>query len=180
MSESTYQETDVVPVASKVGGVKSELPASISSDDSVAAASPPVPHLVLRPGSAWKLVDLAEVWYFRDLLFSFAGRDLKLRYKQTALGIIWVVLQPLLAAGIFTFVFGFIAKIKNHGIPMQVLIRLSVLAKRFHASKLAKEKAIMGIPWFLILAMNPKTKVNIPAASRGCKTTQIMPKAVCL
>ena len=52
---------------------------------------------------------LAELWQFRDLLFSLAGRDLRLRYKQTALGAAWVLLQPLAAAGIFNFVFGVVA-----------------------------------------------------------------------
>jgi lipopolysaccharide transport system permease protein len=56
-------------------------------------------------------LDVAQVWQFRDLLLAFAARDLKLRYRQTALGIAWVVLQPLVAAGIFSFVFGKIAKL---------------------------------------------------------------------
>ena len=106
MTESVYQETDVVPAPSEAGSVKPELPVAGSGDDSISAVSAPVPHPILRPGSAWKLVDLAEVWYFRDLLFSLAGRDLKLRYKQTILGVAWVILQPLLASLIFTFVFG--------------------------------------------------------------------------
>ena len=108
MSESVYQKSDVVPVASIAGEVKSELQAAVNDDYPAAAVAspPPVPHLILRPGSAWKIVDLAEVWHFRDLLFSLAGRDLKLRYKQTILGVAWVILQPLLTSLIFTFVFG--------------------------------------------------------------------------
>ena len=89
------------------------------------------------------MIDLADVWQFRDLLFSFAGRDLKLRYKQTALGIIWVILQPLLAAGIFTFVFGFIAKIKNHGIPMMAFSFASLLAWNLFANTLNRISTCM-------------------------------------
>ncbi len=62
-------------------------------------------------------VDWRELWQFRDLLLSLAVRDLKLRYKQTALGVIWVVFQPLLAAGIFSFVFGTVAKLPSGGVP---------------------------------------------------------------
>ena len=62
--------------------------------------------LVIRPPSRWAPFNLRELWQFRDLLVRFVVRDLTLRYRQTALGVIWVVLQPLLAAGAFAFVFG--------------------------------------------------------------------------
>ena len=78
---------------------------------------PPTPYLTIRPKSGWVPLDLRELWQFRDLLFSLAGRDLKLRYKQTALGIVWVVFQPLIAAGIFSFVFGRVAKLPSDGVP---------------------------------------------------------------
>jgi lipopolysaccharide transport system permease protein len=61
--------------------------------------------------------DLAEAWRARDLLFTFADRDLRLRYRQTALGVVWVILQPLIAAGIFTFVFGTVAGLSSDGRP---------------------------------------------------------------
>ena len=81
-------------------------------------ASPGVkPYLSIKPSSGWINLNLREMWQFRDLLFSLAGRDLKLRYKQTALGVIWVVLQPLMAAGIFSFVFGKVAKLPSDGLP---------------------------------------------------------------
>jgi lipopolysaccharide transport system permease protein len=70
-----------------------------------------LPMTRIRPVSGLQAGDLAQVWQFRDLLLAFAARDLKLRYRQTALGIAWVVLQPLIAAGIFSFVFGKIAKL---------------------------------------------------------------------
>jgi lipopolysaccharide transport system permease protein len=71
----------------------------------------------IRATSGWKALDFAGVWRYRDVLLAIAGRDVKLRYKQTFLGIAWVLLQPLLAAGIFTFVFGFIAKMPSDGKP---------------------------------------------------------------
>jgi lipopolysaccharide transport system permease protein len=72
-------------------------------------------HVTIRPPSGWAALHLGEVWLFRDLLFTLAGRDLRLRYKQTALGMIWVVLQPMLAAGVFSFVFGTVAGLKAPG-----------------------------------------------------------------
>lgn len=74
-------------------------------------------HLVLRPPSKWAAINVREVWEFRDLLLRFTIRDLKLRYKQTALGVTWVVLQPLLGAGILSFVFGSVANLPSDGVP---------------------------------------------------------------
>ena len=75
------------------------------------------PHLTLRASSGWQAVNLEQLWQYRGLLLSLAIRDVKLRYKQTALGVIWVVFQPLMAAGIFSFVFGTVAKMPSGGLP---------------------------------------------------------------
>ena len=75
------------------------------------------PYLVIRPPSGWAALDLRELWQFRDLLLTLAGRDVKLRYRQTALGVAWVVLQPLLLSGIFTIIFGVIGKMPTAGVP---------------------------------------------------------------
>jgi lipopolysaccharide transport system permease protein len=62
-------------------------------------------------------LDLAELWRYRDLWLTLALRDVKLRYRQTALGVAWVVLLPLLASGIFTLVFGVVAGLPSDGSP---------------------------------------------------------------
>jgi lipopolysaccharide transport system permease protein len=73
--------------------------------------------LRIAPGHRNVASDLAETWRARDLLLTLAERDLRLRYRQTVLGVIWVVLQPLVAAGIFTFVFSTIAGLESDGRP---------------------------------------------------------------
>ena len=78
-------------------------------------AGPPV--LVIRPESARSLGVVGDVWAFRDLMWSLADRDLRLRYRQTVLGVAWVVLQPVLGALIFTFVFGVVAELSSEGVP---------------------------------------------------------------
>jgi lipopolysaccharide transport system permease protein len=62
-------------------------------------------------------LDLGELWRYRDLWLTLALRDVKLRYRQTALGVAWVVLLPLLASGIFTLVFGVVAGLPSDGSP---------------------------------------------------------------
>jgi lipopolysaccharide transport system permease protein len=83
----------------------------MTTDASVVRAEPP--HLVVRPRAGWLPASPGELWQFRELLRRFAARDITLRYRQTALGVIWVVLQPLLGAGILSFVFGSVAGLEG-------------------------------------------------------------------
>jgi lipopolysaccharide transport system permease protein len=62
--------------------------------------------VVVEPSHGWRALDLRELWRYRELIYFLALRDVKVRYKQTALGVAWVLLQPLLAMGIFSIVFG--------------------------------------------------------------------------
>lgn len=103
-------------------------------------ASPPArrPHFTIRPSRGWVALNLREMWKFRDLLLALAGRDVKLRYKQTALGVIWVVLQPLMAAGIFSFVFGTVAKLPSGGIPYFLFSYAGLLGWNLFSSVLGK------------------------------------------
>lgn len=64
------------------------------------------PTIVIQPSKGWRALDLRELWRYRELVYFLALRDVKVRYKQTALGVTWVLLQPLLAMGIFSIVFG--------------------------------------------------------------------------
>jgi lipopolysaccharide transport system permease protein len=73
-------------------------------------------HLRIQPSKRFfELRNLSELWEFRELLVALATRDIKLRYRQTALGVAWVILQPLLASGILAFVFGIVAGITKPG-----------------------------------------------------------------
>lgn len=84
---------------------------------STGSASVRRPSLVIKPPSRWAPVNFKELWEFRDLFTRLAARDITLRYRQTALGVIWVVLQPLMAAGVFSFVFGRVAGLSSEGVP---------------------------------------------------------------
>lgn len=84
---------------------------------SVTAPRPPVPLRRIRADTTRTPLDLAELWRYRDLWLTLALRDVKLRYRQTALGVAWVVLLPLLASGIFTLVFSVVAGLPSDGSP---------------------------------------------------------------
>lgn len=74
-------------------------------------------HVHLAPKTGWFDIDLKEVWRYRDLIWLFTKRSFILRYKQTILGPLWVIFQPLMTTLIYTFVFGGIAGISPDGVP---------------------------------------------------------------
>jgi lipopolysaccharide transport system permease protein len=92
----------------------------------------------IEPRSGWSALNLREIWQYRDLLTMLAIRDVKLRYKQTALGVSWVVLQPLMAAGIFSFVFGKVLKAPSDGVPYFAFSFAGMLAYNVFSSTLTK------------------------------------------
>jgi lipopolysaccharide transport system permease protein len=75
------------------------------------------PHIRVRAGDRGAAIDVRELLRHRELLLTLAGRDLRVRYKQTALGVAWVVLQPLLGSLVFAFVFGVVAGLRREGTP---------------------------------------------------------------
>jgi lipopolysaccharide transport system permease protein len=96
------------------------------------------PHIRIRPPSRWSPINIKELWHFRDLLTTFAMRDVKLRYRQTVLGALWVVLQPLAGAGIFSVVFGRVAGLSGDGVPYFLFSYIGLLGWNVFASTVSK------------------------------------------
>jgi lipopolysaccharide transport system permease protein len=90
---------------------------------------------VIRPPRGLQL-DLGELLEYRELLFFLAWRDVKVRYKQTVLGVAWALVQPLLAMVVFTLVFGRVAGIRPQGIPYPVFVYAGLLPWTYFASSL--------------------------------------------
>jgi lipopolysaccharide transport system permease protein len=72
---------------------------------------------VIRPSHGWVSMGLDELWRYRELIYFLLWRDIKVRYKQTALGVTWAVLQPLVAMVVFTLIFGRLAQMPSDGLP---------------------------------------------------------------
>jgi len=108
-----------------------------------ATLSQSAPLLTIRARSGWAALNLAEAWQFRDLLFSLAGRDVRLRYKQTALGVAWVILQPLIAAALFAFVFGKIARLSSGDVPYFLFAFAGMLAWNVFSTTLSKSSTCL-------------------------------------
>jgi lipopolysaccharide transport system permease protein len=74
----------------------------------------------IRPSGRWVSIDLRELWNYRELLYFLTWRDVKIRYKQTAIGILWAVLQPVLTTAIFTVIFSNFARFDTKNVPYPV------------------------------------------------------------
>jgi lipopolysaccharide transport system permease protein len=82
---------------------------------------------VIRPASRWPSLDLGELFHYRELLATFVWRDVKVRYKQTSIGVAWALLQPFLTMVVMTLVFGKFAKFPSQNLPYPVFLYSALL-----------------------------------------------------
>jgi lipopolysaccharide transport system permease protein len=94
-------------------------------------------HLIIEPRRGLLDLELVEVWKQRELLLFLAWRDIMVRYKQTALGVAWAVLQPVITMLIFTFIFGRLAKLPSNGIPYPIFTFAALLPWQLFAFSLS-------------------------------------------
>ncbi|MBX5479938.1 MAG: ABC transporter permease, partial [Pyrinomonas methylaliphatogenes] len=97
---------------------------------------PEKPLIVIEPSRGWVPVDLRDLWAYRELLYFLTWRDLKVRYKQTVIGVAWVVMQPLLSTLIFTLFLGKLARVPSNGIPYALFAYAGLLPWTFYSSSL--------------------------------------------
>lgn len=95
-------------------------------------------HTVLEPPKGWAPLELRELWKFRELLFFLTWRDIKVRYKQTALGAAWAVLQPVLTMILFSVIFGNLAKLPSDGFPYPIFTFSALLPWQLFAFALSQ------------------------------------------
>jgi len=98
---------------------------------------------VIRPQAGMISINFAEIWRYRELFGFLAWRDILLRYKQTYLGVAWVVLQPLLTVVVFTVLFGRFGNFPSHGAPYELLVFAGLLPWQFFANTLAESSNSM-------------------------------------
>jgi len=111
-----------------------------------ASASARSAHVtVIRPATNWPRLDLGELWRFKELLAIFIWRDLKVRYKQTVIGGVWAIFQPVFTALVYTLIFGKFAKFPSGNLPYPVFAFSGVLAwQYFNASLNVASGSLLG------------------------------------
>jgi len=94
--------------------------------------------ITLKPAKGWLPFDFKELWRYRELVYFLTWRDIKVRYKQAALGIAWAILQPLLTMLIFTVIFGILLKTPSQGIPYPLFALSALLPWQLFATALQR------------------------------------------
>nr|WP_320010657.1 ABC transporter permease [uncultured Desulfobulbus sp.] len=110
----------------------------------------------IRPRKGWINIDWAELYRYRELLFFLTWRDILVRYKQTALGIAWAILQPVFMMLVFTVIFGKLAKIDSQGFPYAVFVYAGLLPWTFFSNAVSQS----GLS--LVNQQNLLTKIYFP------------------
>jgi lipopolysaccharide transport system permease protein len=114
------------------------------------------PAILIRASKKWSTIDLRELWLHRELLYFLVWRDLKVRYKQTILGVSWVILQPVLMTLIFALFLGNIAHIPSEGVPYVLFLYSALLPWTFFSN------AVSTSSHSLIASAHMITKVYFP------------------
>ena len=90
-------------------------------------AVPSTPTIVIEPTRGWASLNLRDVWEYRELLYFLLWRDVKGRYRQMALGPLWVILQPVVTMLVFSLVFGGLAQLPSDGVPYPIFTYVALL-----------------------------------------------------
>jgi len=108
------------------------------SDTSIQVDQAPVATTIVQPRKAFWDLELKDLWEYRELLYFLVWRDVKVRYKQTALGVAWAILQPLLATLVFSIFFGRLARMPSDGVPYPVFAYVALVPWQYFANALTE------------------------------------------
>ena len=128
----------------------------------------PIYRTVIEPPKGWQVLNLRELWRYRELLGIFVWRDVKVRYKQTVLGAAWAILQPAMTMIVFTVLFGKLANLPTGGVPQPLFYLTGLLPWFFFASSLnASSNSILGAGGLITKVYFPRLAVPIAAIGAG-------------
>jgi lipopolysaccharide transport system permease protein len=111
---------------------------------------------VIQPSNKWKLLDLKEIWNYRELLYAFVKRDVTAKYRQTFVGAGWAIIQPFMTMVIFSFFFGKLAKMPSDGVPYPIFSYAGLLLWTYFSN------ALSGAANSMVGASGLITKVYFP------------------
>ena len=133
---------------------RSAVAGSQSAPLAVPASAPAIVRI--EPPRGWLELRLHELWEYRELLYFFVWRDVKVRYKQTVIGVAWVILQPLMTMGVFTIFFGRLAKLPSQGLPYPVFYFAALVPWAYFA------QALTNCTTIVVANQHVITKVYFP------------------
>ena len=138
-----------------------------------------LPPIILEPSRSWVSLNLRDLWIYRELLYFLTLRDVKVRYKQTILGVAWVVMQPLLTTIIFTVFLGLLVKVPSDGIPYPLFAYAGLLPWTFFSGAVANSSnSLVGSAHLITKVYFPR--MIIPGAAVGARLVDFAISAVIL
>lgn len=99
-------------------------------------------ELLIKPKNKWWQIDFKELWRFRDLFYFLTWRDVKVRYKQTLVGVLWAIFQPFITMVVFTLFFGSFAQMPSDGIPYPIFVYTGLLFWTLFSSGLSSASSV--------------------------------------
>lgn len=124
--------------------------------------------LKLTPDSGWSVTGFRELWQYRDLIYFFIWRDVKVRYKQTVLGVFWAIIRPVVNMILFTFLFSELADIPSNGIPYPVFSFAALVPWSFFAGSLSQTtSSVVGNSGLLRKVYFPRLIIPLTASIKG-------------
>jgi lipopolysaccharide transport system permease protein len=134
------------------------------------SALPNEPLITIERSHSWSPMNLRELWEYRELLFFLTWRDVKVRYKQTVLGVLWVILQPLVTMLIFTLFFGRLAGLdeKTGGIPYPIFAFAGLLPWMFFSNAvITSSNSLVGSVHLITKIYFPRMIIPMAAVAAG-------------
>jgi lipopolysaccharide transport system permease protein len=147
-----------------------EVKAAVELAESSEEAQPPVPLSVTviehRPG--WRVVDLGELWRYRELLFFLTWRDVQIRYKQTILGAAWAIIQPLATMLVFSLFFGRVAANTSSHVPYSLFVLAGLVPWLFFSNAIASAgQSVVGSQNLVTKVFFPRLIIPMGAVGAG-------------
>jgi lipopolysaccharide transport system permease protein len=122
--------------------------------------------IVIQPQKSLFKIDLDALWQYRELLYFLVWRDVKVRYKQTAIGVVWALLQPLLTMALFTLVFSIFARIPSDGLPYPVFALSALLPWTYFSQAMARSgNSLVGDASLITKIYFPRLIIPLSAAT---------------
>lgn len=123
---------------------------------------------VIRPSGGWRMLDLRELWAYRELLMQFVMRDVKVRYKQTVLGVAWAVIQPVMTMIVFSLIFGRLARMPTDGLPYPVFVYSALLPWLLFANSVGTSaNSLVGSAHLITKIYFPRLIIPLSSAGVG-------------
>jgi lipopolysaccharide transport system permease protein len=127
-----------------------------------------VEKAIIEPSKGWIGIKIRELFNYRELLYFLAWRDLKVRYKQTFLGVMWIVIQPFMAMMIFTFIFHKLAKISSGEVPYPLFVLSGILTWNYFSGSLTRSTgSLVGSSHLITKVYFPRLVIPISSVLTG-------------